>query len=178
MNPKYLAVVIVALLTFGMVQGVLWVRGKKDGLMTLVREKEAEQNTAMQRLDIEKTQLLSLQDQSRELIRFLEIWEPYFEAISNRQSAEVGFTMRVKQGNLVSLSQRFEQASIKNNKSFPNSLRTYVTFEDDYASLLNWLGRVEQEMPTVRIGQLRLSKGTRPTDLRMEVMLEQPLIQP
>jgi len=176
MNPKYLSIVIVALLAFGLVQLLLWVRGNKDTLAKQAEEKQTEMNLATTRLNVERAQLANLQNESKGLIRFLETWEPYFEALSTTQSAEVGFTMRVKQGNLVSLSQRFEESPVKGNKFLPKSLRTYVTFEDDYSALLNWLGRLEQEMPTVRVGNLRLTRGTRPSDLRMEVMLEQPLM--
>ena len=65
---------------------------------------------------------------------------------------------------------------MKGNDSIPKTMRAYLTFEDDYARLLNWLGDLEVKMPTVRTSSARLSKGTRANDLRMEIVLEQPLL--
>lgn len=85
--------------------------------------------------------------------------------------------MRVKDANLVNLSQRFESAPVKGNDSIPSALRSLLTFEDEYAKLLNWLGSLEVSMPTVRTSSVHLSAGTRPNELRMEVILEQPLLK-
>jgi len=85
--------------------------------------------------------------------------------------------MRVKEANLVNLAQRFELGTVKNNPSIPTAMRTYLTFEDDYPRLMNWLGDLEVKMPTLRISSVRLSKGTRPIDLRAEIILEHPLLK-
>ena len=85
--------------------------------------------------------------------------------------------MRIKEANLVNLAQRFEQSPLKGNASIPSTMRAYLTFEDDYARLMNWLGDLEVKMPTVRTSSARLSKGTRANDLRIELVLEQPLLK-
>ncbi|GAB4175659.1 MAG: hypothetical protein Fur0032_15500 [Terrimicrobiaceae bacterium] len=175
MNQKHIALMIVGLMTFGLVQVTLWARGKKDAMSNAARAKESEQLAAIQRLDVEQSQLNGLRTASEDLMRFLQTWEPYFQSVGSAQSAEVGFTMRVKEGNLLSLSQRFEKAGVKNGGSIPEALRTYVTFEDNYPGLLNWLGRLESDLPTVRVENLRLTRGTRAGDLRMEVTMQQPL---
>jgi len=66
---------------------------------------------------------------------------------------------------------------VKGNESIPKTMKAYLTFEDDYARLLNWLGDLEVKMPTLRTSSVRLAKGTRANDLRMEVVLEQPLLK-
>ena len=131
----------------------------------------------MSQLDRERAQLATLRRQSASLIEFLKTWQPYFESVDTPQSSEVNFTMRVKDANLVNLSQRFEQVKVPGNASIPGALRAFLIFEDDYARLLNWTGELEARMPTVRISSIRLAKGTRANDVRMELILDQPLLK-
>lgn len=178
MNSKHIALVIVALMGFGLIQATLWMRDKRDSMQKAVDAKAAEEESKIQLVNMEQSQVSTLTRASAGLLEFLQTWKPYFESLNSAQSAEVAFTMRVKEGNLVSLSQRFEQVANKDNASIPKSLRAYVTFEDNFSGLLNWLGHVEVDFPTVRIDQLRLSRGTRAGDLRMELTMDQPLLNP
>jgi hypothetical protein len=50
-----------------------------------------------------------------------------------------------------------------------------LLFDDNYSKLLNWFGHMEKIKPTMRVGKLALSKGSRGEDLRMELVLEVPL---
>jgi hypothetical protein len=43
--------------------------------------------------------------------------------------------------------------------------------------LLNWLGATERIKPTMRVGKLDLSRGSRGEDVRMELTLEVPLLR-
>ncbi|MFN9958280.1 MAG: hypothetical protein ACK55I_34695, partial [bacterium] len=54
-------------------------------------------------------------------------------------------------------------------------MRATLLFDDNYTKLLNWIGNMEKIKPTMRIGRLALSKGSRGDDLRMELVLEVPL---
>ncbi len=178
MNHKHLALIVVGLFAFLIIQGSLWIRGKRDATASSELKMASQEDNARQQLAVETANLARLQHSSRETIQFLDVWQPHFEAINTAQGAEVNFTMRIKNGNLVSLNQRYDQASLKAGSALPNALRAFVTFEDDYALLLNWLGSLEADMPTVRVDSMHLSKGTRPGDLRMELVLEQPLLKP
>ena len=175
MNNKHIALLLVGLMAFGLVQLTLWVRDKAAAENKKVATKIAEETSKSQQLQIQKAQLASLSQSSEGLLQFLEAWQPYFDSVGSAQSAEASFTMRAKEGNLLSISQRFEQAQMANNPSFPSALRVHLTFEDKYAPLLNWLGRVEKDYPTLRVNSLRLSRGTRAGDLRMELSMDQPL---
>ena len=62
--------------------------------------------------------------------------------------------------------------------SLPSLLRAHLTFEDKYPLLLNWLGQTEAQLPTMRIASLRLTQGTSPDDVKMDLVLEQPLVKP
>ena len=177
MNNKHISCAIVALFISLLVQLTIWVQGNRTKVQneaTAAQQAEADANT---QLNLERSQLGDLRRQSTDLIEFLRIWQPYFTTVDTAQSAEINLSMQIKDANLVNLAQRFEQAPVKGNTSIPNTMRAFLTFEDDYARLMNWLGDLEVKMPTVRTSSVRLSKGTRANDLRMEVVLEQPLLK-
>lgn len=177
MNNKHIACGVVALFIVVLVQLTLWVQGNRTKVQNQAAAAQQAENDATTALNQERAQLGNLRRQSSDLIEFLRIWQPYFTTIDNPQSAEVNLAMRVKEANLVNLAQRFELTPVKGNASIPNAMRAFLTFEDDYARLMNWLGELEVKMPTVRTSSVRLSKGTRANDLRMEVVLEQPLLK-
>ena len=177
MNNKHVACGIVALFIVVLVQLTLWVQGNRTKVQNEASAAQQEESDANAQLNQERAQLGELKRQSTNLIEFLRIWQPYFTTIDNPQSAEVNLSLRIKEANLVNLAQRFEQSPVKGNASIPNAMRAYLTFEDDYARLMNWMGDLEVKMPTVRTSSARLSKGTRANDLRMEIVLEQPLLK-
>lgn len=177
MNHKHLSCGIIALLILVLVQLTLWVQNHRTKVQKEAADAQMEEETAGSQLGIERSQLADLRRQSADLIEFLKIWQPYFTTVDTTQSAEINMQMKVKDANLVNLSQRFEPTPVKNNSSIPSSLRALLTFEDDYAKLLNWLGNLEVTMPTIRTSSIHLSKGTRANDLRMEVILDQPLLK-
>lgn len=177
MNSKHIACGIVALLILLLVQLTLWVQSNRTKVQNEAAAAQQAENDANNQLNQERSQLSELRRQSADVIEFLRIWQPYFTTIDNPQSAEINISMRVKEANLVNLAQRFDQKAVKGNVSIPTSLRAFLTFEDDYARLMNWLGDLETTMPTIRTSSIRLAKGTRANDLRMEVVLEQPLLK-
>lgn len=177
MNSKHFACAIVAILIVLLVQFTLWFQNSRSKMQREAAVAQQAELAAAQQLTRERTQLADLRRQSVDLIEFLRTWQPYFESIDSPQSAEVNYTMRVKEANLVNLAQRFEQTPVKGNASVPTAMRAYLTFEDDYSRLLNWLGDLEAKMPTMRISSIRVSKGTRADDLRMELTLEHPMLR-
>jgi hypothetical protein len=177
MNQKHIACGVIALMILALIQSTLWVQNQRTKVQKEAEAAQMEEETARAQLALERSHLSDLRRQSADLIEFLRIWQPYFTTITNPQSAEIAMQMRVKDANLVNLSQRFESAPVKNNTSIPSSLKALLTFEDDYSKLLNWFGNLEKAMPTVRTSSVHLTKGTRANDLRMEVVLEQPLLK-
>ena len=109
----------------------------------------------------------------------MEKWEPFFAVIEEQQAAETGISMKVREAEMLNLSQRYQQIphkiSNKLNKSLPILMRATLVFDDDYVKLLNWIGTMEKIRPTMRIGRLALAKGSRGEDLRMDLVLEVPL---
>jgi hypothetical protein len=130
-------------------------------------------------LQAEKDVFADLQRQSNDLLEFISKWEPYFAVLEEQEAAETSISMKVRETDMLNLSQRYQQVphKINNmaNKSLPILMRANLVFDDDYAKLLNWVGMMEKIRPTMRIGRLSLTKGSRGEDLRMDVTLEVPL---
>jgi hypothetical protein len=130
-------------------------------------------------LGVEKDLLADLQRQSADLLAFVAEWKPYFALTSEQQSAETAISMMVREQAMLTVSQRYEQVPHKIGFSdvdaLPALVRATLVFDDNHSKLLNWIGQLEKTKPTMRIGRLALSKGSRGEDLRMELVLEVPL---
>ncbi len=87
--------------------------------------------------------------------------------------------MMVREQAMLTLSQRYEQVPHKTGNNdidaLPALIRATLVFDDNHSKLLNWIGQLEKTKPTMRIGRLALSKGSRGDDVRMELVLEIPL---
>lgn len=54
-------------------------------------------------------------------------------------------------------------------------MRASLTIEDKYAKTINWLGRIKQEIPILRIATMRQTKGQLTNDVRLVIVPEIPL---
>lgn len=179
MNSKQLgciALLVGILLAYQMGQSL---QNKAVATAAEVVAATTEEGSLRTQLDAEKATLNDLQRQSKELIEFAGKWEPYFAVLEEQQAAETGISMKVREANMLNISQRYEQLphrfNNKDNPSLPTLVRATLVFDDDYAKLLNWFGTMEKIKPTMRVGRVGLSKGSRGNDLRMEMVLEVPL---
>lgn len=176
MNAKHLACAVVFLLIVCMAQGSIWMNKRMVQVQKSAMAARTKLNNSEVELQRSRFQLNELATSSKPLVEYLKLWQPYFDDVASPQGAELKISLRIKESDLVNLSQRFEVVPYKLNRSVAHVMRAQVTFDDDYARLLNWLGKLEADLPTMRIASLQLSKGTGPTDLKMELTLEQPLL--
>ncbi len=175
MNSKQIAAIFVVVIMLIFVQATIWIKNHSD-----VRSKEEDKaksaaNTAAMQVLTETRQYDALKVSTKEMIRFLEAWSPYFNALNTPQSAELAISMRIKEANLLTLGQRYEVASTKGDPTIPKVMRANLIVEDDYAKTVNWLGKLEVEIPTLRISNMRLSKGQLSNDIKAELVFEVPL---
>lgn len=179
MNAKQLGVVVVLLAILLVIQLGQFFRNKAAALNVEVAAAGKEQAALVTQLQAEKDVYEDLQRQSKDLLEFVEKWEPFFAVIEEQQAAETGISMKVREAEMLNLSQRYQQIPHKinnvDNKSLPILMRAALVFDDSYSKLLNWIGMMEQIRPTMRIGRITLAKGSRGEDLRMDVTLEVPL---
>jgi hypothetical protein len=175
MNHKHIAALVIGLCILGFVQTTLWMKDKLAGMVKLEQTAKGAAEKAANEATMEQQKLASLRESSADLIAFLEAWEPYFSSMNTPQGAELGISMRLKTSNLVTLSQRYESAGVKNGGVIPRVMRANLTIDDNYARTLNWLGEMEKEIPTLRVSSLRISRGQTATDIRTDLVLEVPL---
>jgi len=175
MNKKHMACVIVLILIIALVQGTMWMNNRMIKIQSNAAKAERDALSSQTQLMLEQKQLADLQKNSKELIDYLHLWEPYFEAVDSPQNAELKISLKIKEDNLISLSQRYSVVSQKNS-SLPKLMRADVTFEDKYALVFNWLGRLESELPTMRINSINAQQGTGPDDIKISMTLEQPIL--
>jgi hypothetical protein len=179
MNAKQLGIVIVLVGILLLVQLAQSFRNKASALDVEVAKEAKEEGGLRTQLQAEQDVHSELKRQSDDLISFVEKWEPFFAIIEEQQAAETGISMKVREAEMLNLSQRYQQLphkiSNKLNKSLPILMRATLVFDDNYSKLLNWIGNMEQIRPTMRIGRLALAKGSRGEDLRMDLVLEVPL---
>jgi hypothetical protein len=179
MNAKQLACLVLLvgiLLAYQLGQSL---QNKAVATANEVLAANSEESSLRTQLEAERGTLTDLQRQSKELIDFVAQWEPYFAILEEQQAAETGISMKVREANMLNISQRYEQLAHrfnnKENPSLPTLVRATLVFDDNYAKLLNWMGEMEKIKPTMRVGRVAMSKGSRGDDLRMEMVLEVPL---
>jgi hypothetical protein len=179
MNPKQLGAVIILAGIFLAVQLGMMFQNKARAVDVEVEKVKGEEKGLETQLAAEKDLLTDLQRQSDELLKFVAKWRPFFALIEEKQSAETGISMKVREEGMLTLSQRYQQVphkiNSKDNVSLPVLIRATLLFDDSYSKLLNWFGNMEKIKPTMRVGRLALGKGSRGEDLRMELVLEVPL---
>jgi hypothetical protein len=178
MNQKHVALVLVGICALAIIQGILWLQGEAVKITKEADKTRYELNSQREVAEIGLARFRDLQNSSRDLMEFLSAWEGSLAGIPSRDSAEAQFITRIRDANLATISQRFDTVPVKGGSSIPEALRAHVIFEDNFVKLLNWLGSMEQEMPGLRVSSLRISRGTRPEDIRMEASLDQPIYKP
>lgn len=176
MSNKHIACAIVIFCIALLVQGTLWMNKRMTRMKVEADTAKSAVASSTVALQVQRAQFAELETNSKAIIEYLNIWQPYFGAVDSAQAAELKLSLKIKQDNLVSLSQRYEVVGNPNNSFLPQAVRAQLSFEDNYARLLNWLGQVESQLPTLRTAGVRLSRGTSEEDLKMELILEQPLI--
>jgi hypothetical protein len=179
MNAKQLGMIVVIVGILLLLQLGQSFQSKAKALNAEADSAGKEEDSLVTQLQAEKSVLEDLQRQSKELLEFVQKWEPFFAVLDEQQAAETGISMKVREAEMLNLSQRYQQIphkiNNKDNASLPILMRASLVFDDDYAKLLNWVGLMEKIKPTMRIGRLVLAKGSRGEDLRMDVTLEVPL---
>ena len=179
MNPKQIGMILVVVAIVVLLQLGQSFRGTARALDDAVNAAAKEEAGLATQLSAEREVLTDLQRQSKDLLEFVQKWLPYFAVIEEQQAAETGISMKVREAEMLNLSQRYQQIphkiNNKDNASLPILMQASLVFDDSYSKLLNWIGMMEKIRPTMRVGRLALAKGSRGEDLRMDVTLEVPL---
>jgi len=180
MNAKQLAAILLVVGIVLAVQAAFSLRQRAQAGDSQAVEADTELQKLKTQLEAEKKYLEDLEDQSDELIKFVGAWEPYFAIIEEQEEAETGISMQVRKSDILSLSQRYLQIphniNNKPNDSLPILVQANLLFDDSYGKLMKWVGMMERIKPTMRVGKIAMSRGSQPNDVRMELVLEVPLL--
>lgn len=180
MNAKQLAAVVLVLAIVLLVQFTLSLRTQATSTATEAEAALVELTKLETQLKAEKKVLEDNQKNSKNLLEYINKWAPFFEVLDRQQNVESHIGLKVREYEILNISQRYEQAahSINNkpNDSLPLLVRASLVFDDDYVKLANWIGMMESDRPTMRIARLDVSRGSQDNDIRMDLVLETPLL--
>jgi len=130
-------------------------------------------------IDVEKRLFGDNERNSSELLAYIGKWEKFFELIDRQQAVESFLSLKVREFDILNLSQRYEQVphtiNNKPNDSLPVLVRASLIFDDNYVKLINWMGMMESIRPTMRVSRVAIKEGSRDLDVRTDMVLEIPL---
>jgi hypothetical protein len=179
MNAKQLAALVLILGIVLLVQLGLSLRNQATVSAAEAEATSVELTKLRTQLEAEKRIYGDNEKNSKELLEYIKLWEPFFELIDRQQAVESFLSLKVREYDILNLSQRYEQVSHtinnKANDSLPVLVRGSLVFDDEYTKLINWTGMMESIRPTMRVSRLALSRGSRESGIRMDLTLEIPL---
>lgn len=180
MNDHKLACVVLLLLIAGMLYSTQEMKARTDRAADAARSAElAAENAQMQR-SIAETSLIALQRDTHDLRDGYAKWGPYFAPITSPQDAEGFIADAVRKGDVFLLHR---QTTVKEFQGDDRGVIYGVfegefDFEDDYVKTLNWLGQLEEDLPSCRITRLNAIRGDRENNVRLNLKIEVPLMDP
>ncbi len=175
MNHKHLSCMAIG----GVIALMMWLTMQMKGKTALMEDEartaESAVMNASNKRKSNESRLTKLKAETKDVRTFLERWTPFLQQTEDQELAELRMTERIKQDGLVVLSHRFLVAPNKDGDYIQRLLRTQITFEDDFARCMQWLGGLEQNLPASRVTLCKMSKGQNANDLKMELTIDVPL---
>ncbi len=167
-------VVIIAAMGYGV--NVLREKSAKARQTADATRTQAE--AAEQQAQVAEIKLKSVDAKTAELRGIYQEWLPHFEAFKNPQEGERRITEVIRDGNVFLLSQKLETQSVSKDSVITRALVADLVVEDDYSKTMNWLGQVEESLPSCRISKCLLTRGDRGNDIHLEVSIQVPIFDP
>jgi len=179
MNAKQLAAVVLIFGIVLLVQLAMSLRTKATSSAAAAQGASVELTKLRTQLEAEDKVLSDNQKNSKELLEYIALWEPYFEVLDRQQNVESHIGLKVREYEILNIAQRYEQVphtvNNKPNDSLPLLVRATLEFDDNYPKVINWVGMMESIRPTMRVSRLFITRGTEENDVRMDLVLETPL---
>lgn len=173
-----MACIFLAIFVAMMFFGIQKMRQKKVSMQVQADEARENAEAAETKRKASEIGLIKLRAESEGLRQYFEQWLPYLSSVNNTEQEEQRIIDLVKSGQVFATSQRTELiANSKNSGFIPKRLRANLVIQDEYSKTLNWLGNLEESLPSSRISKYRLTRGLSGNDVQMEVTLDLPLIK-
>ncbi|MDF1825655.1 MAG: hypothetical protein P1U68_13500 [Verrucomicrobiales bacterium] len=176
MNNHKSACLLILMLITGMLYGVNQLRNATNTARDLSNEARIEAETAEQQAQLAQIQLKSLESKTAELRSAFTKWEPHFANYSTPQDAEQRIAEVIRDGDVFLLSQKFEAREVEKDALISEALIADLIVEDEYSKTLNWLGRLEEAIPSCRISRCNIKRGERGNDIHLELRVEIPVL--
>ena len=177
MNNKHMACVTLSIAILGMAYATMNFHKK----LKLAKDEEQLAKTAYDSAvfgcSAQQRSFIILRENTKSVREYLSQWEPHLKQTRNPQFGEALINLRIKQDNIITLSQGFETVSLDKDGTIPRTLQARLVFEDDYIKTLNWLANLEGSMPAARVSSCRLSKGQSGNDIKMELTVDVPIVE-
>lgn len=103
-------------------------------------------------------------------------WEPFLKNTSSPEATEQKVIDCIKGAGVFAVSQRFERLQRQHDPLMPYILRAHLIIEDEYSKAFNWLGELEETLPTSRVSSMHMKRGESGDDLRLELIVDVPIM--
>lgn len=178
MSNKHLA----SLLLVGVVIGCLQLALVMHKKMTAAREAQQTAESALRTAeDIRRYKEISLVRQKQvtaPLRQYLARWLPRLQETSEENKARTIFARVVKQygEGLATLGDRSSLLGNPKNPFIPQRYQNVLSVEGDYSQAVNLVGQIEKQLPASRISSMTIAKGTRGSDIKLNLTVDTPII--
>ncbi len=177
MNNKHLACTVLGMLIAAIAYGTMTFHNKLKVAQDEEQTAQGAYDGAVFARSAQQRDLVVLEKNTKGVRDYLALWEPHLKQTRNPQFGEALINLRIKQGDILTLSQGFETVNFNKGGTIPRTLQARLVFEDDYTKTLNWLANIEVSMPACRVSSCRLSKGQSGNDIKMEVTIDVPILE-
>jgi len=171
------ACVLLLFLTGGMLYGVSSLRNAASNAAELASQSQTEAEAAEQQAQLAQIQLKTLDSKTAQLRLLYGEWKPHFEAHRTPQDAEQRIAEVIREGDVFLISQKFETKEVDQGSAISDAVVADLVVEDDYAKALNWLGSLEESIPSCRITKCQIGRGDRGNDVHLTVQLQIPILE-
>jgi hypothetical protein len=177
MNNKHMACTVLGMAIVGMAYATMGFHNKLKLAKDEEQAAKAAYDSAVFGCNAQQRSFIILREKTKAIREYLSQWEPHFKQTRNPQFGEALINLRIKQDDIITLSQGFETIDQDKDGTITKKLQARLVFEDDYIKTLNWLGNLEGSMPAIRVSSCRLSKGQSGNDIKMELTVDVPIVE-
>lgn len=175
-NHKTACMILIAVIA-GMLYGVNQLRNMANSQAQAAESTRTEAETAEQQTQLAQIQLKTLESKTAHLRSIYEEWKPHFQNCKTPQDAEQKIAEVIREGDVFLLSQKFESRELDKTALIPEAVVADLVVEDDYTKTLNWLGRLEESLPSCRITKCNVTRGDRGNDIHVELQVQIPVLE-
>lgn len=176
MNNHKAASILILLIVGLMGFGVHKLRAKAVAARDAENVAKSQANEAEQQKKIAEIKLKTIDAKTAQLRKIYTEWLPHFESFKSSRAGEQRITDVVREGDVFLLSQRFNYQEIDKGDLISHALVADLVVEDDYTKTLNWLGKLEESIPSCRIAKCRIERGDRGNNVKMELKVQVPVL--